>query len=255
MEAKNQTDRIKIVVADDIPDTLNMVCSLIQEICPQVDIVGRHTTLEATKKTIDTKQPDVVLLDIQFSAEGKTAYDLLEEYQKNKQNTFKLIIFSGHCEAEYYDMAFQYDAVHFLPKPIDKKRLKEAIQRTKQLNIKKNDTDLTNYWKDKLVINTATKSYFITLGDIVLLQSKDSRTYIMLTNEEVIKSSRNLGYFESQLTDYKKFIRVHNNTILNIDYVQGIYNKTDRNIILKPPFGEVKSSREKFKDLMKRLEE
>lgn len=254
MENTEQKNKIKIVVADDIPETLNMVCSLIQEVCPQAEIVGKHTTLKSVKKSIDTLHPDVVILDIQFSAEGKTAFDLLEEYQRNQKNNFKLIIFSGHCEPEYYDMAFRYNAVHFLPKPIDKDRLNDALKRTVKDQHSKKDIDAKDYRKNKLIVHTATKSYFITLDDIVYLQSKENRTHILLSSEEVIISSRNLGYFETQLFENKNFARIHSNTIMNIDYIQGIDNRTERNIILRPPFGKVKGSREKFKELFGKLE-
>lgn len=250
---KQKEPKIKVVVADDISDTLDMVCSLIEEVCPQAEIIGKHTTLSATQKTIDTLHPDVVLLDIQFVSEGKTAFDLLEQYRKNNQLMFKLIIFSGHCEVAYYDMAFQYDAVHFLPKPIDKERLKDAIERTKSKNKHNGTLSPTKNLKNMLVVNTATRSYFILPKDIVYIQSKDSYTHIVLANERVIKSSRNLGFYEKQIEIFNDFFRVHNNTILNLNFIQGISNKTERDIILKPPFGEIKSSREKFKELLQRI--
>lgn len=250
MEPEKQKEKgIRVVVADDIEDSLDLVCSLIKEVCPQAKIIGKHTTLSQTQKTIDSLHPDVVLLDIQFVSEGKTAFDLLELYRKNNQFAFKPIIFSGHCEREYYDMAFQYGAVHFLPKPVDKERLKNAIERVKPEN--RNETILSaNILKNTLVINTATRSHFISPKDIVYFQSKDSYTYIVLANEQVIKSSRNLGFYEKQIKSFSDFFRVHNNTILNLNFIQGFSNKTERDIILKPPFGEIKSSREKFKELL-----
>jgi len=146
-------------------------------------------------------------------------------------------------------MAFQYGAVHFLPKPVDKERLKNAIERVKPEN--RNETILSaNILKNTLVINTATRSHFISPKDIVYFQSKDSYTHIVLANEQVIKSSRNLGFYEKQIKSFNDFFRVHNNTILNLNFIQGFSNKTERDIILKPPFGEIKSSREKFKELL-----
>ncbi|MDD3781055.1 MAG: LytTR family DNA-binding domain-containing protein [Proteiniphilum sp.] len=253
MKTEKQIKPIKIVVADDIFDTLNMVCALVEEVCPYAHIKAKCTTLAETRKAINKHHPDVVLLDIQFSAEGETAFDLLDTYKKSDSEKFRLIIFSGHCEASYYDMAFHYQAVHFLPKPIDKLRLKEALERTISPVVEKNDLPINGYRKDKLVVSTITASHFIAFNDIVHLQSKDSRTYITLANEEVIKSSRNLGYYEAQISENDNFVRIHNNTIVNLKYVQGISNKTERGVILKSPFGEIKSSRERFKELLDKL--
>ncbi len=244
--------KIRVAIADDIEDTLNMVSTLVEEVCPQAEIIGKHTTLKAMQETIDTQSPDVVLLDIQFASEGKTAFDLLEQYRKNNRLTFKPVIFSGHCEVEYYDMAFKYGAAHFLPKPIDKERLKDAIERFKPKTENK-DNLLDDSLKNMLVVNTATQSHFIFPKDIVYLQSKDSYTNFVLANNKIIKSSRNLGYYEKQIEVFDEFFRIHNNTIINLNFIQGISNKTERDIILKPPFGEIKGSRERFKELMDKL--
>ncbi len=253
MKTDKQINPIKIVVADDISDTLNMVCALIKEVCPYAHIKAKCTSLAETRKAIIKHSPDVVLLDIQFSAEGGTAFDLLDTFKDSVFKKFRLIIFTGHCESEYYDMAFRYHAVHFLPKPIDKFRLKEALERTISPVSEKNDSSVSDYRKDKLIVNTITASHFISFNDIVYLQSKDSRTYITLVNEEVIKSSRNLGYYEDQILGIDSFVRIHNNTIVNLKYVQGISNKTERGVILKSPFGEIKSSRDRFKELLDKL--
>ena len=69
----------------------------------------------------------------------------------------------------------------------------------------------------------------------------------------MIKSSRNLGYYEDQILGIDSFVRIHNNTIVNLKYVQGISNKTERGVILKSPFGEIKSSRDRFKELLDKL--
>ncbi len=262
---------MRVVVADDIPDTLELVCSLVEEVCPHADIVARCTSLAETKKAIDEHEPEVVLLDIQFAQERKTAFDLLDLYrgkmrsngvqisEKDSMNKdaytplFRLIIFSAHCESEYYDMAFQYEAVHFLPKPIDKFRLKEALERSTITPVTKQSVIPSDYRKNKLIVHTINATHFIDVDDIVALQSIDSRTVITLTNEMTIKSSRNLGYFNLQLADHDHFVRVHNNAIVNLHFVEGISNKTDKTILLKASFGTIKGSREGFKLLLEKL--
>lgn len=262
---------MSVVVADDIPETLELVCSLVEEVCPHADIVARCTSLAETKKAIDEHEPEVVLLDIQFAQEGKTAFDLLDQYRRKKRSTkvrknekelvneetsdplFRLIIFTAHCETEYYDMAFQYEAVHFLPKPIDKFRLKEALERFRSIPVAKQSVAPSEYRKNKLIVNTIDATHFIDFDDIVTLRSIESHTVITLANEMVIKSSRNLGYFELQIADHDNFVRVHNNAIVNLQFVEGISNKTDKTILLKASFGKIKGSREGFKLLLEKF--
>lgn len=238
---------IRVVIADDIPDTLAMVCDLVKEVYPEAEIVGRHTSLSEVQKSIDEQNPDAVLLDIQFVAEGKTAFDLLDYNLRNGKLKFKTIIFSGHCESAYYDMAFRYNALHFIPKPIDKLRLKEALLRIESPETKIQPVATTSILSEgKLVISTANLRHFVELKKIVYLQTEKAGTNIHLANGAVLKSSRNLGYYEEQVAENPNFIRIHNNTIVNVLYVESTLN-IEKEIILKSPFGKLKSSRDRFK--------
>ncbi|MFJ1330994.1 LytR/AlgR family response regulator transcription factor [Capnocytophaga canimorsus] len=242
---------LRVIIADDISETLDMVGALVKEIRPDVHILGRFTSLMETQKQIELLKPDVLLIDIQFAAEAMTVFDLLDYFLRKGKLNFQTIIFSGHCETEYYDMAFRYGALHFIPKPIDKTRLKEAFQRVRNTETEEESSKTSTFHlKNKLVVYTAGLRHFIDLQNLVYIQSKKVGVSIHLSNNEIIKSSRNIGYYQEQLAGIPNFIRIHNSTLLNTDYIDTISSASERIVFLKSPFGKIQASRERFKELL-----
>lgn len=240
---------LKIVIADDIQETLDMVCSITAEICPEGRIVARCSSLAATREAISHYRPDIVLSDICFAGEGMTIFDLLDEYKNNDDLFFSVIVFSGHYETRYYDMAFCYNAIHFLCKPIEKQRLREAIDRIRQYSSRENEKKILR----KLTVRTATATHFVSLTDIVSFRSHNSGTNIMLSNSTSIFSSRNIGYYQKEIADVRFFLRIHESTIVNLNYVTGFTNSSDRMAILTPPYQNLKCSKEGYRRLMEAL--
>ncbi|MBK6283961.1 MAG: response regulator [Draconibacterium sp.] len=99
------------------------------EVAPHVNIIGKSTTLTEAVQLIRKLKPNVILLDIQFEMEGKTAFDMLSELEATNDLNFQIIFITAHQEARYYALAFQFKALHFVEKPIDSEKLKEAFQR------------------------------------------------------------------------------------------------------------------------------
>ncbi|WGU67722.1 LytTR family transcriptional regulator DNA-binding domain-containing protein [Capnocytophaga canimorsus] len=80
--------------------------------------------------------------------------------------------------------------------------------------------------------------HFIDLQNLVYIQSKKVGVSIHLSNNEIIKSSRNIGYYQEQLAGIPNFIRIHNSTLLNTDYIDTISSASERIVFFKIPFWE-----------------
>lgn len=251
-----KTKKIRTIVADDISETLNLVCSIVEEVVPNVEIIGRYTSLAETQQGIDQMKPDVVILDIQFAAEEQTSFDLLERYELGDRPNFKLIIISGHSETEYYDMAFRYNAAHFIRKPVDKNMIAEAFRRISGNGANDRNPEMDDepgYKKGKLIVNTSTSRYFVDPAKIVKISSANQRTTFHFLDGTEIESSRNIGYYEKMLASFDNLMRIHCSYIVNLDYVHSVSNLTERKVQLAAPFGEVMCSREKINALMKKI--
>ena len=86
-----------------------------------VEVVGEAVNVDDAKEKIDQLQPDVIFLDIQMPE--KTGFDLLEEL-----DNLPHVIFTTAYD-EYALKAFQVNALDYLLKPIEPKRLEDAVQK------------------------------------------------------------------------------------------------------------------------------
>lgn len=255
---------ITAIIVEDIRDYHVVIETFVQEVAPNVRIVGNATTLEEAEKLIFKLSPTLLFLDIQFEAEGKTAFDLLQKFSKLNGYYFHVIITTAHNEAKYYEEAFNFGALHFLTKPIDKQKLKEAIDRIQNnlpglqinqwLNHVQKAYDQLNSVKplEKMVIDGMYYSEVVQTKDIVYLEASGRYTYIYVTScgSQPICSTSNLGEYEKQLNGHPDFFRIHRTTILNINFVLR-FSKKEHSIFLPAPYEKLYASKEKFKEFLK----
>jgi len=262
------TNEIKAVIVEDVLKFHAVIETFLEEVAPNVKVVGNATTLVEAEELIKKLTPQLVFLDIQFDAEGKTAFDLLQKLEGQNLLNFQIIVITAFNQTEYYDEAFNFGALHFLTKPIDKLKLKNAIARVAQNMIKFPENQLLAQFQqfheqihlskstDKIVIDGLNCTEIALLKNIVYLEAAGRYTYIhSITNSsKPICSSLNLGEYEKRLSSHPDFIRVHRNLIVNSNFVLR-FSKKDRSITLPDPFKKQYASRDRFKEFIKLLEE
>lgn len=260
------TPEITAIIVEDIKDFHQVIEKFVAEVAPNVRIVGNAYTIKDAEKLIKLHAPMLLFLDIQFEAEGLTAFDLLRKFS-DEQYHFQVIITTAHSEQKYYAEAFNFGAVHFLSKPIDKQKLKEAIERVQKSFPDKHmhqvlkevqqvhDHLHVDKLPGKIVVEGINFTEFVQLKDIVYLEASGRYTYIWLNSSDgrPICSSKNLGEFEKKLESNPDFFRIHRNKILNLNYVQRFFKK-DYSFILNPPFEKQFASKDRFKEFLKYIE-
>jgi two-component system LytT family response regulator len=259
------TAEIKAIIVEDVEAYLDTIEMLVKQVAPYVNIVGKASNLKDAGRMIADLSPELLLLDIQFEEEGATAFDLLSQIRKPEGYRFRIIFISAHLEARYYAEAFNYGALHFLEKPIDKQKLKEAIERAVQEQPGINPDDWqeelkrlrkqisTLQYPGKIVIEGNKYSEVVEIKDIVLLEASGRYTAITLTQEKKVLSCQNLGEFERKLLVFGCFYRIHHNKIINLNFVQR-FSKKERIIEMFPPYGKHVASKERLKEFLKFFE-
>ena len=261
-------NEIKAIIVEDVRKFHTVIETFLEEVAPNVKIVGNSTTLIEAEEMIAKLSPQLVFLDIQFDAEGKSAFDLLKRLKEQDLLNFQIIVITAFNQTEYYDEAFNYGALHFLTKPIDKQKLKDAIARVSQNMNQMTEHQLFNQFQqfheqvhqskltDKIVIDGLNCTEIVLLGNIVYFEAAGRYTYIHLINNSLrpICSSVNIGEYEKRLTGHPDFFRVHRNMIININFILR-FSKKDRSLILPEPFKKQYASRDRFKDFVWFLEE
>lgn len=255
---------INVIVVEDMEDYAGVIEMLIKEVAPWAKIVGRATTLSQAEQLIDHASPDALLLDIQFEKEGKTCFDMLDQLKNRNKLNFQIVIITAHFEKQYYAKAFEYNALHFLEKPIHKQKLAEALERVRT-SILSNKIDSlasfveqeihqlkSNPTNSKIIIQGMRYSELIDLNSILWIEADGRRSIIHLCQDRKICSSENIGNLENKLAANFNFFRINRSEIINFNFVER-YAKKEKLIVIPGKYPNHYVSKEKIHDFIARL--
>jgi two-component system LytT family response regulator len=119
------TARLRVVVADDERPARSFLIALLRSF-DDVIVVGEANSGKQAVDVIQREHPDLALLDLQMPE-----LDGIGVVRMLKKKEMPLIAFVTAYD-EYAVRAFEVNAVDYLLKPVDKKRLREAISRAQE---------------------------------------------------------------------------------------------------------------------------
>ena len=111
-----------LIVDDESPARKRMADLLAGQ--PGVDLIGEAADIASAVALLDSKKPDLVLLDISMPPES--GFDLLAHLSPGTG----VIFVSAY--SEYAVRAFDEDAIDYLLKPVAPKRLAQALDRVRK---------------------------------------------------------------------------------------------------------------------------
>src|SRR5579875_2402468 len=122
---------IKAIIIDDERLARNELKKLLHD-HPEIEVIDEAANVDEGVEKIELQNPDLIFLDIQMP--GKTGFQLLEELERAPH-----VVFTTAYD-EYALKAFEVNALDYLLKPIEPRRLTDAIQKV-QYEITKEATD------------------------------------------------------------------------------------------------------------------
>ncbi len=177
---------------------------------PNITIVGEASDAHSASKAIEQLNPDVIFLDIQMP--GQTGFDLL-----NTADTCAKIIFVTAFD-EYALRAFEVNAIDYLLKPVNPKRLKDAIEKldgeqdTGYLELRGLNYD------DRLFLQVNSNMKFIRINDLICINASGDYSEIFMGDQRKGLTTKSMREWEARLPE-KHFCRVHRSSIINLEYV------------------------------------
>ncbi|RYY60333.1 MAG: response regulator, partial [Chitinophagaceae bacterium] len=111
---------MRAIIIDDERLARTELRKLLQEF-PEIEIVDEAGNVDEGLAKIEAHNPDLIFLDIQMP--GKTGFDLLAELDRAPE-----VIFTTAYD-DYALKAFEVNALDYLLKPVEPKRLSDAIQK------------------------------------------------------------------------------------------------------------------------------
>lgn len=217
---------MKAIIIDDEKRARVTLRLLLEEYCPEVEIVAECENLAEGIKTIRKHHPDIVLLDIEMP--GNSGLELLDFFDE-KEIDFSIIFTTAYNE--YAIQAFKFSAIDYLLKPIHPEQLQQALERVKRqrqkfetFRILKENLQQENL--TKIAIPSGSKLLFLDITTILYIKAEGSYSEVYSTNGAKTLVSRNLKNFEDILCVDKEFVRTHRSYIVNFSKVVS-YNKSD----------------------------
>lgn len=238
------------LIIDDERLARNELRKLLSEY-EEVEILGEAANAEEALALVHQLQPDVLFLDIQMPA--KTGFELLQELD----HVPHVIFTTAHDE--YALRAFEVNALDYLLKPIDPKRLSDAIQKLFLQDDKdgvsadvKLDTRTFLTESDQVFVKDGERCWFVKLAEIRLFESVGNYARVFFGNNKplILKS---LNALEDRL-DTRIFFRANRKHIVNLRMIERVEPFFNGGLLLEIKGGEkIEVSRRqavRFKEMM-----
>lgn len=214
----------------------------------EIQIVGEAVNADDASEKIAQLNPELLFLDIQMP--GKSGFDLLEMLDKVPK-----VIFTTAYD-EYALKAFEYNALDYLLKPIESRRLEEAIRKIvelgkKDVQIKSALPDILSA-EDQVFVKDGDRCWFVKLERIRLFESEGNYVRLYFEDNKPL-ILRTLNYLDERL-DPRSFFRANRKHIINLKWIESIEPWLNGGLLVKLKGGQkVEVSRRqavKFKEML-----
>lgn len=215
-----KTRRTQILIVEDEVHTAQHLQQLIVEYAgPQYQVLGLTHTLNDAETLIKQCDPDLIILDIHLGRHS--GFDLLDRFPSRK---FNVIFFTGFNE--FAVRAFEYSATDYLVKPVLTDRLLEALDRSAEKDVRKEEPHLqmaSDFYRnqsiDRIAISDLHGFEVIKITEIVRCEGEGGYTSMTLEDGNKKMTSKSLGHYQ-KLLESNGFMRVHKKHLVNLRQVK-----------------------------------
>lgn len=244
--------KIRAILVDDEPRARRVLKNLLQLNCEEIEILGEFGSVPEAVEGINKLNPEIVFLDVQMPK-----YNGYEIFNFIKEPNFEVIFVTAFDE--YAIKAFEFNALDYLTKPVDRARLKSSVekatQRIQEKNQIKDYKELVNSFENKelksIVINELNNRRVIQLQNIVAIEGQGAYSVIHFEEDKDLIVSKNLKHFEGLLQGHSGFFRCHKSWIVSKNKIDS-YSTANFTISMKNGL-QVKLSKSKKSEFEQEL--
>lgn len=216
------------IIADDERLMRDQLKSRLQQVWPELNILGEAKNGEEAVQLVDSLQPDLAFLDIRMPA--KTGLEAAKEI-----GTKTHIVFITAYD-QYAVEAFDQGAVDYVLKPADPERLSKTVERLKaRLTTATEPNDMSNMlaqlakqlgiapkpnYLQWIQASIGQELRLIPVEDILFFQSDEKYTRVQTATYEALirKPVRDLA----EELDPNLFWQIHRSTLVNSKAISGV---------------------------------
>jgi DNA-binding LytR/AlgR family response regulator len=228
---------MNVLIIEDEPQASRRMETLMKELEPGVNIVGK---IDSVKKAVqwipDNPPPDLILMDIQL-ADG-ISFSIFE-----KCHVQSPVIFTTAYD-EYALKAFKVNSIDYILKPVDKEELSAALTKFKNMKRTAPDTKLlldnigqavqmlTKRYKSRFMIKVGEHLKTIETANLLYFYSQDKATFCYTVDNRSLILDYTLEQLE-EMTDPTIFFRVNRKYLVSATAITDIISYTNSRLKLK----------------------
>ena len=199
---------MKALIVDDEPPARRELRRLLAEF-PWVEIVGEAGNVDDAASKVRALSPQLLLLDIHMP--GGSGFDLLAQLEDVPQ-----VIFTT-AHDEHAVRAFEVNALDYLLKPIDPRRLAAAMTKVKRVA---ETTDSGEAVLEQIFVRDGPRCWFVPLAEVRLMTSEGNYVRLSWGNQKPLLG-RALASLE-QRVDPRRFFRANRRQLINLDFIEDV---------------------------------
>jgi two-component system LytT family response regulator len=245
--------KLKALVVDDEFNARSNLKLLLDEFCPEIEVIDTAESADDARRKIEETKPDVLFLDIAMPNED--GFALLKSIPN--QN-FSVVFTTAYNE--FALKAFKANAIDYIEKPISIEDLQNATQKLVKLHgssEQRSSKELNEFIEEVIEpkaldrISIPTRDGYIILKneEILHLEASDNYTMIYLENGKRHLSSKNIKIYEENL-DKSVFYRIHKSHIINVKNHLKEFSRSEGNVAILSSGKLVPVSRRKLTDFL-----
>ena len=219
--------RLRVVIADDERPARSFLAALLRSF-DDVVIVGEAASGKEAVEAIERNQPDLALLDLHMPE-----LDGIGVVRMLKKDHMPLIAFVTAYD-EYAVRAFEVNAVDYLLKPVEKTRLREAINRAQEriehaeivaeqgarvgAAISAYESSTTSPILERIPVRKRDEIVIVPVAQIASIVAEGQLLHITTRKNEQHEITYRLKDLEMRL-EPGQFVRLGRGTLANIDCI------------------------------------
>jgi len=219
---------MRAIAVDDDVRMHSVLEKMLIHIGSDVIIIDNAYNVEEAVDLITTHEPELLFLDIDLP--DGTGFDVLERIDPSK---YFFIFITGHNDQAR--RALEFNALHYLVKPLKAIKLKEALRRMEerilpQRAAKQLGKDIgsakeslfSSSLPEHLKIQNADGFFPLFIEDIILLGSANGYVTVVMKGGRKVRKYASLSTYVNWFEDYPDFEQIHQSFLINVKHLSHI---------------------------------
>jgi len=217
---------MKVIIIEDETPAANRLAKLLHAVSDEIDVIQKLDSVAAAVHYFQSSlQPDLIFMDIQL-ADG-LSFDIFSQVQIKTP-----VIFTTAFD-QYTLKAFKVNSIDYLLKPINEEELIKAVEKYRQLYVKKEHDFSEKFlkafqemnstkFKERLLVKRGQQLTYIKTEATAFCYADGKLCYAVDFSNNKHLLEINLSQLEEQLQP-NKFYRINRHLLVNIDAIKKVH--------------------------------